>query len=89
MHDLHKCICHMSVSSVPVHVRYMYAYSLPFDAAGETVALVVHDGLDALLDVEQHLGEKGSSATAGGNSPACARATWPAKVASRISRWSD
>ena len=65
----------------------MYAYSLPFDVAGETAALVAHDGLDALLDVEQHLGGKGSSATAGGNSPACARATWPAKVASRISRW--
>ena len=65
----------------------MYAYSLPCDVAGETAALVAHDGLDALLDVEQHLGGKGSSATAGGNSPACARATWPAKVASRISRW--
>ena len=49
--------------------------------------LVAHDGVDALLDVAQHLGGRGSSATAGGNSPACARATWPAKVASRISRW--
>ena len=53
-----------------IHVQYMYAYSLPFDAAGETAALVAHDGLDALLDVEQRLGAKGSSATAGGNSPA-------------------
>ena len=30
----------------------MYAYSLPFDVAGETAALVAHDGLDALLDVD-------------------------------------
>ena len=50
-------------------------------------ALVAHDGVDALLDVAQHLGGRGSSATAGDNSPACARATWPAKVASRFSRW--
>ena len=64
-----------------------YPYSLPLDSAGETAALVAHDGVDALLDVAQHLGGRGSSATAGGNSPACARATWPAKVASRISRW--
>ena len=56
-------------------------------SAGETAALVVHDGVDALLDVAQHLGGRESSATAGGNSPACARATWPANMASRISRW--
>ena len=42
-------------------------------SAGETVALVAHDGVDALLDVAQHLGGRGSSATAGGNSPAFAR----------------
>ena len=46
------------------------------------MALVAHDGVDALVDVAHHLGGRGSSATAGGNSPACARATWPAKVAS-------
>ena len=51
MHDLHKCICHVSVSSVHVPCTYIYAYSLPFDVAGETVALVAHDGLDALLDI--------------------------------------
>ena len=53
-------------------------------SAGETVALVAHDGVDALLDVAQHLGGTGSSATAGGTSPACARATWPAKVVSML-----
>ena len=36
-----------------------YAYSLLMDSAGETVALVVRDGLDALLDVDQRLGVKG------------------------------
>ena len=36
-----------------------YAYSLLMDSAGETVALVAHDGLDALLDVDQRLGVKG------------------------------
>ena len=30
-----------------------YSYSLPLDPAGETAALVAHDGLDALLRVEQ------------------------------------
>ena len=48
---------------------------------------MAHDGVDSLLDVAQHLGGRGSSATAGGNSPACARATWTAKVAPRFSRW--
>ena len=43
---------------------------LLLDSAGETVALVAHDGLDALLDMDQHLGVKGSSATAGGKSMA-------------------
>ena len=56
-------------------------------AAGETAALVAHDGVDALLDVAQHLGGRGISATAGVNSPECVRATCPAKVASRFSRW--
>ena len=36
-------------------------------SAGETAALVAHDGVDALLDVAQHLGGRESSATAGGN----------------------
>ena len=36
-----------------------YPYSLPLDSAGETAALVAHDGVDALLDVEQRLGVKG------------------------------
>ena len=36
-----------------------YAYSLLLDSAGETVALAAHDGLDALLDMEQRLGVKG------------------------------
>ena len=36
-----------------------YPYSLPLDSAGETVALVAHDGLDALLDMDQRLGVKG------------------------------
>ena len=36
-----------------------YSYSLPLDSAGETVALVAHDGVDALLDVAQHLGGEG------------------------------
>ena len=58
-----------------------YRYSLPLDSAGETAALVAHDGVDALLDVEQRLGGQGSSATAGGNSPASARATCEAKAA--------
>ena len=64
-----------------------YSYSLPLDPAGETAVLAAHDGLDALLRVEQRLGGQGSSATAGGNSPASAQATWEAKAASRISRW--
>ena len=62
-----------------------YAYSLLLDSAGETAALVVHDGLDALLGVEQHLEEKGCSASAGGTGLAAARAAWQAKVASRLS----
>ena len=36
-----------------------YAYSLLLDSAGETVALVAHDGLDALLDMDQRLGVRG------------------------------
>ena len=64
-----------------------YAYSLLLDSAGETVALVARDGLDALLDMDQRLGVKGSSATAGGKSSASAFATCQAKAASRILRW--
>ena len=55
----------------PLHVRVF----LPFDAVGETAALVAHDGVDVLVDVAQHLGGRGSSATGGGNILACARAT--------------
>ena len=35
-----------------------YSYSLPLDPAGETAALAAHDGLDALLDMDQRLGVK-------------------------------
>jgi hypothetical protein len=44
-------------------------------------------GLDALLDVAQHLGAWGSSASAGGTGLYMARATCMAQVASPISRW--
>ena len=80
-------LSHPSSGTLWATLSLQYPYSLPLDSAGETAALVAHDGVDALLDVAQHLGGKGSSATAGGNSQACARTTWPAKVASRFSRW--
>ena len=44
-------------------------------------------GLDALLDVVQRLGARGSSASAGGNGLGMARATSTAQAASPISRW--
>ena len=78
--DLHGCIF--------CHVVQFPGVLVPSHSAGETAALVAHDGVDALLDVAQHLGGRGSSATAGGNSPACARTIWLAKVASRFLRWS-
>ena len=48
------------------------------------MALVAHDGVDALLDVAQHLGGRESSATAGGNSPACARARYTELLQSHL-----
>ena len=44
-------------------------------------------GLDALLDVAQSLGARGSSASAGGTGLYMARATCTAQAASPISRW--
>lgn len=44
-------------------------------------------GLGALLDVAQHLGARGGSASAGGTGLYMARATCTAQAASPISRW--
>ena len=48
--------CIISSCSIDsTRIPYMYDDVVLFDSAGETVALVLHDGLGALLDVEQRL----------------------------------
>ena len=77
----------MTIESSTAFSIMQYSYSVPLKYTGQTATLQRTMGLDALLDVAQHLGARESSASAGGTGMCMARATCSAQAAWPISRW--